>query len=158
MSRYKYKEKYGIPGPEVENLSKRFYSQKLAEGFYDRDTFLLWCSQNGYKKGLTLYKKDDSLPHSTENSFFADSAEVRKRRAEKFREDMQISNEFCKACTTECKGTGCKEWQDWFQKNWDEKIHVPKVIPPEPEKPMVWRYEHPDLVREGIVFEDSCRV
>lgn len=151
----KYKDRYGIPGPEVQNLAKRYYNQKLSEGFYDLDTFLLWCSQNGYKKGLTLRKKVENLPHSTENSYFEDCIALKHERSEKFRTDMATSNDFCRNCTIECGGVGCAEWKEWFKNNWNRNIHVSPVKPVVVEGPMVFRYEHPDLVREGIVWSGS---
>jgi hypothetical protein len=154
----KYRDRYGIPGSEVKNLAKRYYTQQLAEGFYDLDTFLLWCSQNGYKKGLALKKRVETLPHSTENSYFEDYAAHKQERSEKFHADMSISNPLCRECTTECGGTGCAEWQEYFKENWNRNIHVKpakQVQTVVEEGPMVFRYEHPDLVREGIVWRGN---
>jgi hypothetical protein len=127
-----YTERYGIPGEEVQTLAGRYYNMKKDRiGWVSMDEFIFWASKNGYRKGLKLKKTVETLPHSPENSFFeCDSQE----------------------------DDSCDGWEEQFIKNWNEKIYYPKPPQkPEPKK-MVFRYEHPDLVREGIVFEDSCRV
>lgn len=58
-----------------------------------------------------------------------------------------MTNSPCDACTRqECtnRGNGCKEWEDWFVQNWNRNIH--RKVPKPPRR--VWRYEHPDRVRE----------
>jgi len=41
---------------------------------------------------------------------------------------------------------GCKQWRDWWAKNWNDHIHRPTRRTNE----NVWRYEHPDLVRRKL--------
>ena len=56
-----------------------------------------------------------------------------------------------------CNTIGCLKYREQFVQNWDKNIHWTPPIPEE-QKPKVkefFRYEHPDLVREGIVFEAS---
>lgn len=60
---------------------------------------------------------------------------------------------FCRNCTRDdcpTNGDGCKAWETYFIDNWNKNImklwKTTKTTP-------IFRYEHPDLVREGIVFE-----
>ena len=55
-------------------------------------------------------------------------------------------------------GVGCDEYRAWWKKNWDQNIYVaPKKPEPKPatEGSQMFRYEHPDLVREGIVWSHT---
>ena len=158
-----YKDRYGIPGPEVDNLVRRYYKRLYDSDWEKADDFIKWCSENGYAKGLRLCKKDTSKPHGPENSYFkapetttrAIREDIRRRKLER----KNLVSPFCEGCTTGCTNTaiGCDEYRAWFAKNWNQNIRVakPVEVKPEPEGPMVFRYEHPDLVREGIVFEGS---
>jgi hypothetical protein len=158
----KYRDRYGISGLEVENLIRRFY-RRLYDSEWERaDDFVKWCSENGYESGLRLCRKDTSKPHGPENSYFKKPektvrviAKDKRRRKE---ERKSLVSPFCEGCTEACrKGVGCERWQQYYVTNWDKNIRVakPVEVKPEPEGPMVFRYEHPDLVREGIVFDPS---
>ena len=57
----------------------------------------------------------------------------------------------CNNCDRVCPDGGCKAWREWFPENWNENI---SIAPKEPRDKLFFRYEHPDLVREGIVFEN----
>ena len=50
----------------------------------------------------------------------------------------------CENCQQECTERGCADWRKWFPKNWNENI----CVKPEPKGREVFRYEHPDRVRE----------
>lgn len=158
-----YKDRYGIPGPDVKNLISRFYRRLQDSDWESADNFVKWCSENGWKSGLRLCRSDTSKPHGPENSFFKNSEmTVRAVAADKRRRKEERKNgvsQFCEGCKEKCRNTaiGCDRYREWFIKNWNENISIAKPAEkiPEPEKPMVWRYEHPDLVREGIVFEHS---
>lgn len=158
-----YKPRYGIPSKEVENIAKRWSSIDGGKNWESMDAFVRWCSENGYKKGITLRRYDPEKPHSPENSFFGEpSREVIQKRKQKKKETMEIKSPFCEKCQKFCPGSGscgCEEWQEYFQKNWNENICIaPKKPEPKPavkEGLQVFQYEHPDLVREGIVFEAS---
>ena len=160
MSKWQYKDRYGIPGSEVGNLVKRYYAFKYAEGWGTADVFIRWCSENGYQKGWELRKKDETQIHGPDNSWFFSRNEAQRERAHKreLKKLMQLAS-FCRDCPrdqrNDCPGRGCAAWQENFRKNWDENIHVPKPDRSAEEKPEVFRYEHPDLVREGIVFVGS---
>lgn len=63
----------------------------------------------------------------------------------------------CEKCGVHCPENGCVVWKRYFIQNRNKHISEAPAA-----KPMVrefFRYEHPDLVREGIVFEnriDRC--
>lgn len=57
---------------------------------------------------------------------------------------MSKTNNPCKSCGQVCPAGCCKAWQDWWIQNWNDNIH--RNVPTVPKK--VWRYEHPDRVRE----------
>ena len=155
-----YKDRYGIPGADVTNLVRRFYRSLYDSDWENADAFIRWCSENGWKSGLRLCRRDTSKPQGPDNSFFKTpemtvkgmAADIRRRKEER----KMVVSPFCEGCTEECRGgVGCERWKQYFVKNWNKYIHVPKVKPVVQEKPMVFRYEHPDRVREGIVFEGS---
>ncbi len=154
-----YRDRYGIPGAEVSNLSKRLSVLHGKENWASFDAFVKWCSENGYQKGIMLRRHDPSKPHSPENSYFGINTRTQIREnSEKFHEFRQNSSPFCVGCEKECPRNGaggCNEWVDYFLKNWNQNIHVPPPKPEPVEDPnttKMFRYEHPDLVREGIVF------
>lgn len=75
---------------------------------------------------------------------------------EKERPGQYIDSEspFCRNCTRDdcpTNGDGCKAWEAYFIANWNENIM--KSIGNHKKRRQFFRYEHPDLVREGIVFE-----
>ena len=152
-------DKYGIPAQEASNQRKRFYSLEGHENWEGVDAFLKWCSENGYQKGIKLRRHDPSKPHSPENSYFGENTREQIRiNKKKFFEFRTNSSPYCVGCEKECprnRTGGCNEWVDYFLKNWNQNIHMlaPKPEPVEdPNTQKVFRYEHPDLVREGIVF------
>lgn len=124
--------------------------------FYDRishnctfrsfEDFCDWATGK-YKPGYTVYKLNQSKPHSKENSYWYFAS---KKTAE-------IISPICDGCDQKmviCNTIGCLKYREQFAKNWDKNIHWTRPIPEQP-KPNVkefFRYEHPDLVREGIVF------
>ena len=72
-------------------------------------------------------------------------------------ERKALVSQFCVGCTEACReGVGCERWRQYFILNWDQNISIAKPVPKEdPNAKQYFRYEHPDLVREGIVFEGS---
>lgn len=153
-----YGDRYGISGDEVSNLIRRFY-RRLYDSEWERaDDFIKWCSENGYESGLRLCRKDTSKPHGPENSYFKTPektvrgiAEDKRRRKE---ERKNLVSPFCEGCQKKCSASfGCEEYREWFVKNWNQNISIAKPdVKKEPAKPMVFCYEHPDLVREGIAW------
>ena len=160
-----YKDRYGISGKDVTNLVRKFYRRLYDSDWERADDFVKWCSENGYESGLWLCRYDESKPHGPENSYFRVPKIRKSIKEDKCRRKEERKNfvsPFCVGCQNFCPGSGscgCEEWQEYFKNNWDKNISIaPKK--PEPksvvqEGPMVFRYEHPDLVREGIVFEAS---
>ena len=151
----KCKPMCGFDVKETENLRARYRKIKDDCEWTSVEDFLNWSKKNGYRTGMHLSKRDGELPHGPLNSVFQIKGLKKAKRL--FIENMKKSCEFCKDCQKECPltGRGCQEWADQWKQNWNKNIHVPPVKPLVEEGPMVWRYEHPDLVREGIVFEAS---
>ena len=157
-----FKARYGIPGKEISNLTKRYYVMEGKQNWENVDTFILWCSKNGYKKGLQMRKKNPEESNSPENTYFFSRKEkiraVKKKKEKLKKMEKEYKSQFCESCKKECPGrgsNGCDAWKEWFISNWDKNIYIapPKPKPKiENEKPMIFRYEHPDLVREGIVW------
>lgn len=154
-----YRSRYGIPGNEIANLSKR-WQRKISKDceWEDFNSFLFWCSVSGYKKGRELRRNDPESPHGPGNSYWYSLDEKRKREEqERIRQKKLRQSTFCQGCSRVCQnnGSGCKEWEEWFVKNWNRNIHRKPKEPEAPQGKQYFRYEHPDLVREGIVFEHS---
>ena len=112
--------------------------------FSSFEAFCEW-SEGKAKKGFTVYKVNVNKPHSPENSYWYYS--------QKRQED--VVSQICESCDQDmlvCHTIGCAKYREWFVKNWNKNICI---RPAEPPKREVFRYEHPDLEREGIVFEGS---
>lgn len=64
---------------------------------------------------------------------------------------------FCRNCTRDdcpANGGGCQAWKTYFIDNWNENIMNSTGNNKKRKKQrQFFRYEHPDLEREGIVFE-----
>lgn len=145
-----FKERYGIPGTDINSLNRRWNRIKHDCTWNSFDEFLVWCARNDYQRGLQLTKRLKSMPHGPQNSILVPLSEfMRALRAENTIKVEVTESEFCKGCTRKCSGNGCAEYKKWFCEQWDTKFH--RDIP----KPVVvdFRYEHPDLVREGIVWQ-----
>lgn len=109
------------------------------------DAFVEWA-EGKYKTGFTVYKLREDLPHSPENSYWY----YHTRKPE------NTVSPFCAGCTEimrVCNVKGCFKYRETFVKNWNENIcRKPKEVKEEPIKREFFQYEHPDLVREGIVW------
>ena len=92
--------------------------------------FVEWCRNSYYVDGYRLCRKDPKGPWAPDNMEWCESklSPITVRN----REEMG------------------KQWDDFIK-----TIKKPVIVE---KKPEVFRYEHPDLVREGIVFESSRRV
>ena len=72
--------------------------------------------------------------------------------------EKQIETEpregICASCKKKCtaSGAGCSEYQKLWTENWNRNIHRKKPEPERPRARQFFLYEHPDLIREGIVF------
>lgn len=112
--------------------------------FASFEDFCEWAEGKA-KKGFTVYKIDLTKPHSPKNSYWYYNS--------KRQED--VVSPICENCDQElrvCDGIGCLKYREWFVKNWNENICIRPAGSPEPQNREVFRYEHPDLEREGIVF------
>lgn len=149
------KPMFGFDGKETKNLRARYRKIRDDCEWPSIEAFLLWAKESGYKTGMYLRKYGESLPHGPENSFW--NTKTSQGAKQRYIESLKNNCEFCNGCQEDCPktGLGCKEWADYWKENWNKNIYVPPVKPPEPVKQQFFCYEHPDLVREGIVFEGS---
>lgn len=154
-----YAPRYGLSSDEVMIMKAKFQKvrQSGATDWENVDQFCRWAVEEGYKPGMRLRAHCSFEPHSMDNSYFAYPGETQPERHATF---IDSESPFCKQCSREECNTmayGCKSWRDYFMKNWDENI-CRKGRPAARFAEEVFRYEHPDLVREGILFEGSCCV
>lgn len=160
-----YKPRHGLSGLDVTNLIRRFYRRLYDSGWETADEFVKWCSENGYASGLRLCRKDTAKPHGPDNSFFKTPDSIKRAIKEENRrrkeERKSLVSPFCIGCQKGCSNqtVGCKEYRAWFAKNWNQNISIAlnKPVTVAQEGPMVWRYEHPDLVREWIVWQQTSQ-
>ena len=154
-----YSDRYGIPAHEVDNLSARFKHQKLKEGFASFDNFLRFCAESGYKPEMLMRRYDTNAPHSPENTFFCSRPVIEEKNPQKpeKKTEMEPRDGVCASCKKKCNasGAGCSEYQKLWTENWNRNIHRKKPEPERPRARQFFLYEHPDLIREGIVFESS---
>lgn len=152
------KGRYGIPGKEVDNLCCRWDRTVSKDCDWENvDAFIFWCSVNGYKPGLKLGRINQYQPHGPGNSFWYDQEELEKQRKE---QEIAQREGFCQNCAKTCpnRGNGCDEWKQHYVKNWNQNISTSKKL--RRNQPSVTHqetcekfvYEHPDLIREGIIF------
>ena len=101
--------------------------------FRDLDEFILWSQKAGYQFGMKLIRLDESEAWSKTNCAWVDNAPNSRTSLRIRKKLVRQWDEFI---------TPIRErYKDWK--------------PPEPPKPKAkeyFRYEHPDLVREGIVW------
>ena len=144
---YAYKERYGFPGNIVRNLNSHWERKRLRmSDFESFDAFVKWCSENGFEDNARLRRYDEARPHGPDNSYWYVRPPYKP---------VQKISPFCENCQQQSAGciNGCDAWREWFVKNWNENICIkPKEVLPEPPKQGFFQYEHPDLVREGIVW------
>lgn len=57
---------------------------------------------------------------------------------------MSQTNNPCNNCQSDCNKNGCAVWRKWFIDWWNEMVY----IGPKPKPREVYRYEHPDRLRE----------
>ncbi|MBO5953462.1 MAG: hypothetical protein J6Q53_05020 [Oscillospiraceae bacterium] len=148
-----FRERYGIPANEVQNLYNRYKKNHLEEGFGDFDSFVKFASECGYKPFLHLRRYDASQPYSPDNTFFYDrKAHLGFESGSKKLKTSEIVSPYCVGCKQKCpaSGDGCYGWQRYFAQNWNENVRglIKEIAPPEPPKREFFRYEHPDLIRE----------
>ena len=147
------KPMYDLDGKAVETLRTRYRKIAGDHEWSCAEDFIKWANDSGFKKNSRLYKKDEEKPHGPYNSCWTILGQENTRR--RYTDQLKYGSVFCADCKRDCPshGHGCNDWKTYFKDNWNKKIHVPPVKPVVPEGPMVFCYEHPDLVREGITFE-----
>ena len=155
-------DRYGIPGREVYNLSKRWQRKVRSDCVWECfDSFVFWCSVSGYGPGKNLRKHREDEPHGPGNSYWYVHSEEVMEKHEKVQQDRKIVSPFCQGCRQKCpigKG-GCAEYKNWYVKNWNRNIYrkpAPPVSAPEVKQVREkFQYEHPDLVRDKMRAEMS---
>lgn len=172
MGRGNYLGRYGLTGRQVQHLRDRWRKNAVNGTWEDFDAFVKWASETGYEDGVLLRKFNEEKPHGPDNSFWATRSQCfqsngrpagaadkkpRKKRAAvvkpKPEPDHPPVRDLCAVCETPCKHRecGCEEWFRNWQRYWNANIHRKVEI----RKRMVFQYEHPDLQKEGIVFEHT---
>lgn len=144
--------RYGLDALDVANLRRRWCRTVRDDCEFECfDDFLLWCAENGYEKGFELRRRSQFEPHSHSNSYFWSAKKAEEER-KNIQQSQKAASEFCQACTKECTNSmGCSDWQKWFVKNWNQNICIRPKVNGCVKVVNRWRYEHPDLIREGIV-------
>ena len=120
--------------------------------FKSFEDFCEWA-EGKVKKGYTVYKLDVSKPHSRENSYWYYHYSAKPQEP--------VESPLCRKCgevKTVCDKAGCVRWKNWFAENWDRNIcgKRPEVLQTivqtkEGQDEAVFRYYHPDDIREGRV-------
>ena len=154
-----YTPRCGLTSSEVRRLSGRWRNMDGKENWPDLDSFVEWAAKKGYRRGMRTRKWRPYEPHSPDNSYFADSYEIALQEQEERRNEINAKCEFCEQCTEKCNSmaVGCLRWREYFVSNWNNNIRRARTAAEEKPIPVsvgpqYFRYEHPDLVREGIVF------
>lgn len=133
---------------ELYALRRIYESIRKRSGFGSFKAFCDWA-KGKYKAGFTVYRRDQSKPYSPENCYWYYA--IKKVEA--------VTSPICEGCTVDmtiCNTIGCLKYREWFVKNWNDNICAkPKEVPKPKNVKEYFRYEHPDLEREGIAFESS---
>ena len=145
-----YSPRYGLTAEQVEVMKAKLYKirKRGATDWENITDFCQWAVAEGYRPGMRILRLDSTMPHSKENSYFVDERTPKKQ--EVIHKNAGIGSP-CATCVKPCEYNGCQEWEDYYKQNWQKNIHVDIPQPVPPPKPQVFRYEHPDLVREGAV-------
>lgn len=131
----------GLTQKQTEFLSSlwhRIRNMGIMVEFDNFDDFCGWAVSSGFQEGKILVRKSKAGPFSEDNLFWAQ----RQQPGETDDERAARWDAFVNPIREQHNKT--------LERLQEEKRQAAKVT--------VWRYEHPDLVREGIVFESSCSV
>lgn len=129
------KTRHKMTESEYGLLSFRYYAMlktTISVEFDSLDDFLKWA-KGKYAYGMTLERIDINGPFSPDNCRF-----VEKHKSLHAREHMQKSAEAWEKFAAPIRERYAKQIEEIQRRG-----------------TTVFRYEHPDLVREGIVFEGS---
>lgn len=136
---------------ELYNLRRIYAAIRNDSDFDSLEDFIDWAADY-YKAGYTVYKRNLARPYSKTNCYWY----------YRVKKNDNVTSPICEGCAENlpvCETTGCVKYHDWFVTNWNEKYCIRPKEEPQVETPKEYfRYEHPDLVREGIVFEGSGSV
>lgn len=152
-----YKPRYGLSSKEVMTMKSKFFKMRQNGGtdWKSLDEFCKWAVEEGYKPGMRLRKHNTDMPHSLDNSYFAFPGDSQEEEQERHATYVDAKSPYCEACGVEnCPSVsiGCFRWREYFVNNWNKNI-CRNGRPVIRSAEVTFRYEHPDLVREGIVFE-----
>ena len=89
----KFNDRYGIPGAEISNLSRRWHNLKNDCTWRTFDEFVFFAATHGYRKGLFLIKRVEFKPHGDDNSFFYDREYEKKLQAERIADRIDAEHE-----------------------------------------------------------------
>lgn len=142
-----YKPKYGLTTTDIERLRCRYRALRLEEGFGSLDKFLRFASESGYEPGMVLHRRNPREPHSEDNSVFCASVNREKYK------NINCSN--CEEAMCTDPGRGCSAYRRAWIENWNKHIYFKKSEQPVDRNVTRFRYEHPDLEREGITFNGN---
>jgi hypothetical protein len=112
-------------------------STEIMVEFDSFDDFCAWAVSAGYQDGKKMCRKSKAGPFSADNCFFTDMG-VRTWETEAEKAAAQWD-----AFITPIR----EQHRETLERLNEQNRKVSTTT--------VWRYEHPDLVREGIVFEAS---
>ena len=138
----------------MDILRKKYARLHPVSDFESFEMFLEFCKKSGYREGYVIRRHNLRKPHGPDNSYFDyRKPAVRNARIKNNENKPPAPKSPCESCKLECtiQASGCAEWREWFVKNWDKNIHR-KVVIPKKRSREAFRYEHPDLVREGIIW------
>ena len=128
-----YRPRHGFTSDEVYIL-KLIWQQMRRSGysieFESPDDFIQWA-RGKYKYGLTVKRIDKNKPWSADNCHFIDPRKDEK--SQEYHRSMVVA------------------WEKMMQPL--RKKYMKQLRQNEENKRQFFYYEHPDLVREGIVFE-----
>lgn len=148
MSSYR-KPEFGFTPEQTYNLHRR-YTYLRNHTWESFSAFLQWASETNVAKGAFLRKKDESLPHGPDNSYWSTTPAAVARVYEPTK--IYVSP-FCEGCPKmgEMGCGGCEKWEEYFVGNWNKNIHVdlshylPRIKEAYPRE--TFKYEHPDDIR-----------
>lgn len=115
--------------------------------FESSGEFAQWSVKNGYEYGKRLRRIDRSLEYSPDNCTWEDVSKESVKRSKYKDHEMKICREQWDEFVTPIR--------ERFKDELERIANAENEPCPEEDKPgarKCWRYEHPDLVREGIMF------
>lgn len=109
--------------------------------------FAQWSVKNGYEYGKRLRRIDRSLEYSPDNCIWEDVSTEPVKQSKYMEFEMKSCREQWDKFVTPIR--------ERFKDELEQIANAEKTPRPEEDKPGVqkfWRYEHPDLVRGGILW------